>query len=264
MYDAECRSCEIVCNINTEEKYKKVRNSLLYDLRRNGSRGRALAVNIPELGLERGDRLEPGRDITDVGEGLETATPPFVCLFWRRRFEVRVRHRNPLFCPELGIDPSINLALDFLHVVNLGVMLRLVHRMLWALIDADFTNSGEGTMEARAALGLARLRFDLSAYYRDMRHRGTPVDSEIQDLTGGMIGSSGQAKLGFKAGEIRGILPFAMVAVDNHTELLRDKGGPELVAAGEVLLKYVETCHAHPRIMPPQGVQEGRQKCFYL
>ena len=80
-YDAECAGCEIHVQLSDDE-YREVRAALIYDKRRDGSRGRALALDVPSLGLIAGDRLEPSNAVPDVGEGFDDHNPGSA-VFWR-------------------------------------------------------------------------------------------------------------------------------------------------------------------------------------
>ena len=75
--------------------------------------GRALKVDMPQIGKEKNDRLEPCATVQDVGETFDNlvvdhSRPIRVC-FWRRSEETAIRHRNPLLlsssslqCPHHG------------------------------------------------------------------------------------------------------------------------------------------------------------------
>ena len=54
--------------------------ALFYDTKSNGSHGRALRVDVPQLGLLKGDRLEPSFSLADVSK-LETLEVPCDLLF---------------------------------------------------------------------------------------------------------------------------------------------------------------------------------------
>eukprot|EP00969_Alexandrium_andersonii_P246987 10915701-Alexandrium_andersonii.AAC.1 len=78
-----------------------------------------------DLGLRKGDRLEPNDDLPDIGLYESLDAFPRTVLFWRPSRETKVRHRNPLFdgpthADVLGIS-VLSLAIDTLHTLNLGV-----------------------------------------------------------------------------------------------------------------------------------------------
>jgi len=250
VYDTECDACEVVCKVDSAQLHRRIRNALVYDKARDNARGRALTADIPELRLRVGDRLEPGRDIADVGQGFDDAVTPVEVVFWRRSNEVRTRHRNPMLRADLGLDPATAIAADWLHTIFLGVLLRLVHRIFWILISADFGGSGEATAEGRAAVGVAHLSRRLVLYYAEQRRRGTPVGTEVQCLNAKMIGAKDQPKLKFKAAELSDILPFAASELEQNMECVRGSGGLALLAAAEALMRYIAICKEQPRIVP--------------
>eukprot|EP00969_Alexandrium_andersonii_P065942 2908245-Alexandrium_andersonii.AAC.1 len=47
--------------------HRRVLNALQYDKRKVGSKGRAVDRDIAEVGLQKGDRLEPCSRLPDVG-----------------------------------------------------------------------------------------------------------------------------------------------------------------------------------------------------
>eukprot|EP00959_Pyramimonas_sp_CCMP1952_P058079 1212441-Pyramimonas_sp.AAC.1 len=57
-YKTACDMCETWIHVNSEDLYRTIRASLVYDKRRDGSRGRCLAVDLPVAGLLKGDHLE--------------------------------------------------------------------------------------------------------------------------------------------------------------------------------------------------------------
>ena len=70
-YLGACAGAEIVIHPVPDALWRRVRVLLFYDVRLNGNRGRCLAGDIPEYGLETGDRLEPSEWCRDIGAGFE-------------------------------------------------------------------------------------------------------------------------------------------------------------------------------------------------
>ena len=65
-YFAACARCEHRVHIATRAMLTYVAARLKYDKRLGGARGRALAHDVPELGLRMNDRLEPSVELRDV------------------------------------------------------------------------------------------------------------------------------------------------------------------------------------------------------
>jgi len=91
-YEAACTACEIK-KVLSREEYIAVKNNLAYNKTRDGPRGRALVANLPALGLMRDDRIEPDKNLQEIGncfDRLATAPAafPVALTFWRRANEV--------------------------------------------------------------------------------------------------------------------------------------------------------------------------------
>ena len=80
-YDVACRSCEFLKTIPTASALRQVRASLSYDRRRAGCRGRGLDCDLPELGLLKGDRVEPSPAMPDVCGGHDICDAPVTLTF---------------------------------------------------------------------------------------------------------------------------------------------------------------------------------------
>ena len=101
-YDEAIQSCE-QRRLITKAQHSQIRASLRHDKRRQGNRGRCLAVDLPELQLQKGDRLEPSISTPDTGIGFDqmpVESFPLEVKFWRVSLESITRHSNPLFQAE--------------------------------------------------------------------------------------------------------------------------------------------------------------------
>ena len=101
---------------------------LLYDLRiKGGWKGRSLAERVVLTDgtvLEVGDRLEPSRELLDVGDGFDLLTVfPVLVTFWRASLETIALHRNPLWNPDTGATHDKIMGVDSLHTFAIGVFL---------------------------------------------------------------------------------------------------------------------------------------------
>ena len=99
-YDEAVRTCEQK-RLITRANHTRIRASLRYDKRlQGGNRGRCLIVDLPELQLKKGDRLEPSISTPDIGIGFDQIPLerfPLEVTFWRCSVESITRHSNPLF-----------------------------------------------------------------------------------------------------------------------------------------------------------------------
>ena len=112
----------------TQRQHLDIRKLLDNDKGKEG-RGLTLRDNYPPLGLLKGDRLEPWDGCTDISDFERIADFPARALFWRKSKERMAHHRNPIFSDDIGITPGKSCALDWLHILSLGVF-RLGVRML--------------------------------------------------------------------------------------------------------------------------------------
>lgn len=174
-YSSACGRCEHWV-VLTPDTHAKVARLLFYDKRKEGSRGRALRENVPELGLVAGDRLEPSVGLQDVAAFEAISSFPAVVLFWRQSAETLARHRNPIFDEALGLAPEKTLCIDILHALNLGVFSNFCHCALWALVNNGAWGRRACADETVAAAALA-IRNELKVFYRAwaLEHPTSPL-----------------------------------------------------------------------------------------
>ena len=205
-YDAACRACEVWVEVTNADLFMTLRGSLEYDKRRTGNRGRCLQQDLRELGLKKGDRLQPGGSLHDVGD-IDVWDPESACrlLFWRRSEETFVRNRNPLFSKETGIVPEAVLVVDWLHCLSLGVYKYFIAALWHALFQQDVFRVGSQNPEVLVAESVARLREHLTRWYESEAAAGRN-HSRLSHLTVDMV--SGQ-KIGTWGAETNGLLLFS-------------------------------------------------------
>ena len=149
---------------------------LAYDKRSNGSHGLALLGDVALDGGVRlcvGDRLEPSKSLPDVNAFLDLAVFPKQVTFWRPAAETLSRHRNPLF-QIVGVTPPRSLTVDWMHSLNLGVLLQFTKEALWFCIDNGVWGQ-DGTIDEIVEKATQLIRFDLRAWYKQ-RHRMFPSE----------------------------------------------------------------------------------------
>ena len=126
-YDNACEACEVWVKLPNVGVFRSLRGKLFLD-KRKGTRscmGRCLLTGgFEPLGLEKGDRLEPHAGMINHSQfdeiQLDFPAGGTDVLFWRRRNETIVRHRNPIFSTAIGVVTKV-LSIDALHTLNLGV-----------------------------------------------------------------------------------------------------------------------------------------------
>ena len=92
-----CRRCEIRV-VLTKGQHREVLANLSFS-KQDG--GRALQSDLPHLGLEKGDLLEPTPTLLDIGDAFDrlflASEEPREVLFWRKRYQTKLVHRVPFF-----------------------------------------------------------------------------------------------------------------------------------------------------------------------
>ena len=71
-YEASCLQCERWITLRSDDMHKKILANLSWFKSSSGQRGRALKVDMPQLGLLKNDRLEPCTAVRCVGETFDT------------------------------------------------------------------------------------------------------------------------------------------------------------------------------------------------
>ena len=249
-YQAACAQCERWVIVPTIALLYRLRAALHYDKRKavNAGRGRVLKVDLPELQLLAGDRLEPHEKMPDVGVIDDCKTAPIELLFWRRSCETIARHRNPLFDEDLGITPENIFVPDWLHSLSLGVYKRIInvawHRFFeMNMFDVDELQRSVHHVFVESCV--LRLREKLFAWYRTEAIAGRN-HTRVQNLTAGMVGLSQDHQLGSHGSETNGLLFFtnSLLAefsgriMDTHWKLNMTNAIAALVANHNIIKEF--------------------------
>ena len=202
-YDAACRNCEVEVTLSAAD-LRTLRTSLDYDKRKAGSAGRALLVDMPHLGLQKGDRVEPSELFRDI-DAVESLQAPCRLRLWRRTAETQTRHRNPLFDEGTGLTIQ-SVGIDWMHTISLGVVHVLMQNLVWALIGADAWRVG-GPFQNALELSVGRLRGELFEWYRE-EQAANRDHSRVQQMLPSLFGTRSEPAFKFKAAESNGFLFF--------------------------------------------------------
>ena len=167
----EIRRCTITVPVPDIETQRIIHQSLRYKSR---GLGRALIRNLPTLGLNRWDRLEPFHGLLDVSK-FEEQVAPFVAQFWRCNAKTaRVLHASPILEVEgLGLQHN---AVDILHTWHLGPLGKYLAKTFYLHLNlSTFTNFDPflDTADIRK-INLIHLMAKMQKYYS--RRRDTDVD----------------------------------------------------------------------------------------
>jgi hypothetical protein len=258
-YDVACQACEIVVIITSAAVHRQIRNALFYDKRTNTivQGGRCLRIDLPDLNLNRGDRLEPTPTMVDIGNDFDMlCTFPVTCLFWRPTAETQTKHRNPIFAAELGTSPGQTLGVDWLHCLSLGVFKPYCSYTIHCLVAVNAWGLDNAlTEESKTLLSLRQLCVELKAWYREEEKAGHNP-TKIGELTPSMIGSADEFTLSTKGSETNHLLRFlAQYLLPKYGHKLENQLGDVLTTIGDNYCLMMVLIHRHHYIFPPSAVQ---------
>ena len=164
-----------------------------------------------------------------------------------------------MFSRALGTDPDSCLAIDTLHTVYYGPVMRWTAAALWRILLANPWGF-VGSFEEKMSLCVRRLRLDLFEW---LERCNIPHDRRIGDLTLAMLGEDKGCTFGgltprpgcmlkTKAAETGLLMEWAI-------QLLKDYPGAafreELLVASEALLEWLDTIRASPLNVPGAAQQ---------
>ena len=104
----------------------------------------------------------------------------------------RVSNRCPLFSRALGTDPDSCLAIDTLHTVYYGPVMRWTAAAIWRTLLANPWGL-VGSFDEKISLYVRRLRLDLFEWLERCQ---IPQDRTIGDLTIAMLGEDKGCRFG--------------------------------------------------------------------
>jgi hypothetical protein len=252
-YEAACSLCEHLVTLDAA-LFKKVRASLEYDIRQQGSRGRRLLRNFAEVGLECGDRLEPSKYLADIGDGFDQSIPPVTVMFWRPRDETYTKHRVPIFNQLTAVTPDRTAAVDYLHALSLGVFGTWCSFVCWVLLQHNVFGLSGSTQEARLAAMVIRLRADLFAWYRSESLSGRE-HSRVQNITTGLLGAPPDYLCGLHGAETNGFLFFCDFLIKKHSSQLPPSQATPCLRASAALCSILDIIRSHGDVLPPRAIQ---------
>ena len=212
-YEASRSRCEIWVDVPAN-LFKRTRGLLLYDKRRDGNRGRCLAKDMPELGLCKGDRLEPSPSLMNCS-AIDKMEPdgPARLLFWRRAFETMARRRCALFDPTIGLTPQLTLAPDWLHALSLGVFKFILAFLFRMMLERDVLRFGGTDKSDMAQRYASFLKAFLSQWYKHEEEQGRSP-TKTQQLTAEMLFGSGS--IGAWGSETNAMLMWSLTLLDSY------------------------------------------------
>ena len=223
---------------------------LYYDRRKRGSGGTALRCDVPELGLLRGDRLEPTEWLPDTADFKHVGVFPFTAVFWRTAREDLCKRRCPLWSRTLGLTLAKTIALDLLHAFFLGPVHIFSRNVVWLLLRANVWGRFEASAEDSFMVAVQCMKGELFAWY-ERRRRSHPQErlTEVSDLTPNMLGTRAEPKLKLKAMECWGMFLFLLYFIEAHAARIGDRISAYL-RVGKLLERFYVVLKAHGHVLP--------------
>eukprot|EP00971_Amphidinium_carterae_P327190 6458378-Amphidinium_carterae.2 len=191
-YCAACTACEYVLPVLTGDTLTAFQQAVKPDFRDKGPKGLALRQAIPELGLQKNDRLEPSLQYPNVLAVYEEPPPPG-SIMWRTSSESMARCRSALFAGDLGLTMEHAFCVDGMHTLCLGLYPQLVAHVLWACLKTH--------VDVRERkLALSRVSSKLRQFYHVHRSNKT-LSKVLLPLSEKKLGTIASPQLKAKASE---------------------------------------------------------------
>ena len=252
-YDRKARSAVIVREVATNEVLMELAVLLQYDARKKDGYGPGLLLvrDYPELNLPAGARIMESDDLSDIHH-LSKLRAPVTLKFFDSQGDHGLTFISPLF-DIIGFSIEC-IALDVMHVMDLGVSQYLVGSVLRELMESNFCGSTQMNVAARRFDNLKAIRRRLTLYYQDHeRSRGTM--SAIGRLTLPMLGSMKVPHLKSKAAECRNLVPLTVMLCAENPGLGGD-GAFHLRTCCRELDSFYAVMKAEPRHMSQMGLRQ--------
>jgi hypothetical protein len=241
-HNEACSRCEIKLVLNKDQR-TKVRAALVFDRRNHGNHGRCLVLDFDDLGLMKGDRLEPTPEMPDI-MAFDTREPPVRCCFWRASTDTLARHRSPLFAADLHVSPNASFQIDWLHTLSLGIFQDYGAALMGRLFDANVWKC-PGNIDARIKLSVGHIENDLFAFYAAEAKAGRN-HSRVQRLDYGMFVKGGAYSLSLHGSETNGFLCFAVSQLVERFKLPLGADYKPLAKLGLALVQIKSICDLDP------------------
>lgn len=254
-YKAACDRCERWVTLS-QRQHTELRAILEYDKRKDSksSKGLALQKDYPGLGLRKGDRVERCEGLVDAQDFENIKVFPARVCFWRRSEETFVYHRNAIFSEDTGIDPHRSMALDWLHVLSLGVFQTWCSFATHELFDADAWQTRETTISARMIVSTNRMTSDILKWQKLKVRDGRDV-SWVGLLDSETFGKKSKPRFGLKGGQTNWYLEYLVTSfLPGVAPKLAN--GANLLKAGQDLFRLLSLIREHPVTFPVRAQQD--------
>ena len=153
--------------MDSEDMLRTIARNLEYN---RDARGRHLVrdVDLPQLRLRKGWRLEPSRSLPDVAQ-FEFQAVPFEATFWVAPRTARLTHSCPLYLLE-GVSHK-SWSIDLMHAWHLGPLQQLVSLAIHTCISSGVFSPRTANMAPADVreLALLAIKAELFQFYKILR-----------------------------------------------------------------------------------------------
>ncbi|CAK0870778.1 unnamed protein product, partial [Prorocentrum cordatum] len=192
-YESACSRCEVRVTLHTPHDMGSLLDALRWRKQAKnppslGGRIIVADVNVNNVQLLVGDRLELSRDLPGTVK-LDTSRLP-ITIIWRTRRDHKgrstdcVTHRCPMLDRCIGTNVHDNLAVDELHCLYFGPMMRYVSACMWRVVLANTWNFN-GTVDQIVAQAARQISGELKVWQRD---NNVPFEMRPGAITPNMLG----------------------------------------------------------------------------
>ena len=239
-YETACATCEIVVLVDSAA-HARILPLLAYDNRASGCHGRCLLEDIPELNLKTDDRLEPSRELPNVGS-FDDLVPklPVRVTVWRQSEQTIAKHRNPMFSKTLGVTLPQTVTVDILHTLHSGIFAEYCKHTVWQLLGAEIWGDGTMTHEEKLHVSVLAMRAELGTWYA-ARRQSHPHETltQVHDLALKMLGTEQHPKHKLSAAETWGLTLFCADACVKFMSFLGLARAERLSEAGRCCERFM-------------------------
>ena len=240
-------------NVASRDLLHALVTALKFDTRKDGWGGLVLLRDFVDLDLSRGMRLVEAGPVHELDKDkiLAIALPAELTFF-----DCKADSGLSFVCPLFDIFGfSVqSLALDVMHVLDLGVTQYLIGAVFMRLVENNFAGVDMVYVGMRRHENMKQLRLRLGKYYKSL-HRARGTMSAVGNLTYAMLSSVQQPRLKAKAAESRNLVPLLTQLCEEHFASLGDRAA-NLKCACEALHSFYQTMNSEPRQMSDLGLRK--------
>ena len=214
--------------------------------------------DIPELNLRTDDRLEPCRELPNVGS-FDDLVPrlPVRVTFWRQSEQTIAKNGNAMFSKTLGVTLQQTVTVGILHTLHSGICAEYRKHTVWQLLGAEIWSDGTKTHKEKLHVNVLELGTELGTWFAT-RRASHPHETltQVHDLTLKMLGTEQHSKHKLSAAETWGLTLFCADACVKFKSFLGLARADRLSEAGECLERFMAVLSSSGTQVPGDALQE--------